>query len=134
LEEVPLGTLVKIARHMGAAIPDGITAEGGVSGDLQYSERDGLTGRVELREAALSLAGEEPLRAASSVVRIANGAAKLDKTLVTAGERQSAEVDGSYALNVAAGEIRETTLRIVTRGLDAALMRSLTRSFAAALP
>src|SRR5262249_50902277 len=86
IQDVPLGTLVKIARHMGASIPQEVAAEGTVAASLTYRQSEGLSGRAELSDASLSFAGlpldTGTVRAKSAVVIIAQGVARLEKTTV----------------------------------------------------
>jgi AsmA protein len=120
VQEVPLATLLEIFRHMGAALPDKLSAEGKVSGSLRYSQPQGLEGRVELTEASLLMPGAAPLTAPEAAISVAGGALRLERTQVRAGERQSAEVEGTYSLNAP----RELDLRISTRRLSVAGLRS----------
>ena len=120
LNQVPLAALVEVARHMGAPFPDALTAEGGVSGSVSYTQQGGLGGRVELRDASVTLPDAEPLRAASAALTIVDGSALLEKSTVEIGEKQTAEVEAAYTLK----SPRELDLKITTRGLNIADMRS----------
>ncbi|MGH9591580.1 MAG: AsmA family protein, partial [Bryobacteraceae bacterium] len=62
LAQVPLDTLFKIGQHMGAPLPEDLTAEGTVSGSVAYNQQDGMAGRVALRDASLALPDAEALR------------------------------------------------------------------------
>jgi hypothetical protein len=125
IAQVPLSTLMKVAVHMGAAIPLAISAEGAVSGSVQYDQSQGLSGRIELGEASLRLPDAAPLRSVTAALKISGGLVRLEKTVVQAGERQLAEVEGTYALAAAdPGEPHDLELAIATRGLDVSLMRS----------
>ncbi len=125
LNQVPLAALVEVARHMGAPFPETLAAEGGVSGTVSYTQQDGLGGRVELRDASLTLPDAEPLRAASAAVTIGGGSAILENSTVEVGPAdtgttESAEVEASYTLKAP----RELDLRIATKGLNIVSMRS----------
>lgn len=119
LNHTPAADLVEVARHLGAPVPDQLAAEGQVSGTLSYNE-DGLTGRVELNDASLSLPNVPPLRAKSAALDIGDGAVSLEKSTIEIGEKESAEVQGSYGYLQNAG----LDLRISTRGMNVADMRS----------
>jgi hypothetical protein len=119
LNQVPLSALVEIARHMGAAIPDKADAEGGVSGDVRYTQALGLAGRVELQDASLNLPDSAPLSSPSAVVAIGDGAVHFESN-VDIGQKESAELDGAYTWNAP----RDLDLRIETRGLSVAAMRA----------
>ncbi len=120
LAQVPLDTLLKIGQHMGAAVPENLTVEGTVSGSVTYNERDGVGGRVALRDASLALPDEEPLQAPVAVVEIGQGAVSLEPVSVRIGEKQSADLEGSYTIKSPRG----LDLTITTRGLSVAAMRS----------
>ncbi|PYT14899.1 MAG: hypothetical protein DMG59_15775 [Acidobacteria bacterium] len=121
LNQVPLATLVEVARHMGAAFPATLAAEGSVSGSVRYSEPAGLSGRVALEEASLTLPDAEPLRASTAALVIARNALQLEPSTVQIGEDQSADVEGSYMFE---GE-NDLDLKITTRGMNVSDLRSL---------
>jgi AsmA family len=120
LNHVPVAELVEVARHMGAALPDELAAEGGASGTLSYNE-DGLTGRVQLEDASLTLPDVQPLRTKSAALDIADGAVSMEKSTIEIGDKESAEVQGSYSFLQPGPQI---DLRIATRGMNVAGMRS----------
>jgi hypothetical protein len=120
LDQIPLATVFEVARHMGAAFPEKLAAEGSVSGSIRYSDTDGPAGRVEMQDAALSLPDAQPLRADSAVVAIDRQAMSLEPSTVHIGESESAEVEGTYTLSADGG----LDLKITTRGLNVADMHS----------
>ncbi len=124
LQQVPMSTLLAIFRHMGATLPEKLAAEGAVSGSVTYNQQQGMQGRVVLRDASLSvpdLAGDAaPVEAAVATVDIAGRSISLESTSVHIGEKQSADLEGSYDLD----EPGSLDLKITTRGLSAAAMRS----------
>lgn len=119
LNQIPLAALTEVARHMGATLPDQLTAEGGVSGSLAYKEDAGLNGHIELKDALLTLTGSQPLHADSIALDIAEGEVRLEPTTVAIGEKESAELQGSYALL----QPHDPDLRLTSRGLNVADMR-----------
>jgi hypothetical protein len=120
LQQIPVSTLVEVARHMGAPLSDTLAAEGSVSGAVRYSEPDGLTGRVELQDASLTLPDAQPLRAASAAVAIDANALSLETSTVRIGESESADVEGSYTT----GPQNVLDLKITTHGLNVADLQS----------
>jgi hypothetical protein len=118
VREVSLDTVMKIARSLGAAYPEQVAAQGKVSGSLLFN--GGLSGALALEDASLTLPDAAPLRASEAAVNIAQGTVRLGRTVVQAGESQSAEVEGSYSL----AQPRELDLKVTTRGLNVADMRS----------
>jgi AsmA protein len=120
LQQVPLATLLAVCRHMGATLPEKLEAQGAVSGTVTYNEPQGMQGRVVLRDASLSVPDEAPVEAPVATVDIAGRSMSLERAAVHIGEKQSAELEGSYDLD----RPRSLDLKITTRGLSVASMRS----------
>jgi hypothetical protein len=120
LQQVPLTTLLAIGRHMGAALPEKLEAQGAVSGSVTYNQQEGMQGRVVLRDASLMVPDAEPVEAPVATVDIAGRSVLLERTSVHIGEKQSADVEGSYTLDPP----RSLDLKITTRGLSVAATRS----------
>jgi hypothetical protein len=125
LQQVPLGTLLAIGRHMGMTLPDKLEAQGAVSGSVTYNQQEGVQGRVVLRDASLTVpdavaSGAEPVQAQVATLDIAGRSVLLERTAVHIGDKQSADIEGSYALDPP----RSLDLKITTRGLSVAAMRS----------
>ncbi|MGA3188003.1 MAG: AsmA family protein [Bryobacteraceae bacterium] len=120
LKQVPVATALEIARHMGAALPEKLAAEGSLSGEVRYSEPDGFAGKVALQDASVTLPDGRPLRAASAAVVIDHQVMSLETSTVNVGENESADVEGSFSLEGAA----RLDLKITTRGLSVSEMGS----------
>ena len=120
LKQLPVATALEIARHLGAGLPDKLAAEGSLSGEVRYSEPDGLAGKVALQEASVTLPDGRPLRAASAAVVIDRQVMSLEPSTVSVGENESADVEGSFSL---AGPDK-LELKITTRALGVSDMRS----------
>ena len=124
LQQVPLATMLAVCRHMGATLPENLSAQGSVSGSVTYNEPQGMQGRLVLRDASLSVPGAEtdaaPLEAPLATVDISGRSISLESASVHIGEKQSAEIEGSYDLD----QPRSLDLKITTRGLSVASMRS----------
>ncbi len=118
--EVPLATLFEIGRHMGWSPPENLTVGGSMSGSAAFNQREGISGRVTLSDATLTLPDEEPLRAPEAQIEIGGGAVRMAPAVVHIGETQSAEVRGSYTLAAP----RALDVRIAAQGLSVASMRS----------
>jgi len=121
LRQIPVATLIEVARHMGAGLADNLTAEGSVSGTVRYSEPDGLAGRFEVQDASVALPDvpdAQRLRAASATVAIAGRTLSLESTAVRVGENENAEIEGSFDSNAG------LDLKIATRALSVADLRS----------
>jgi AsmA protein len=120
LQQVPLATLLAIGRHMGAALPEKLEAQGAVSGSVTYNQQEGMQGRVVLRDASLMVPDAEPVEAPVATLDIAGRSVLLEQTAVHIGEKQSADVEGSYNLDPP----RSLDLKITTKGLSVAATRS----------
>ena len=118
VKQVPLATLLEIARHMGAAISDKLTAEGSVSGSVHYGQPDGFAGRVELQNAAVTLPDAQPVRAESAAVSIAGQTISLEPSKIEIGENETAELESSFAPSSG------LDLKITARSLSVADIRS----------
>lgn len=118
LKQVPLSTLIEVARHMGAALSDKLTAEGSVSGGVEYGEPEGLKGHVQLNDASVTLPDARPLRAADAAVTIEGRTLSLDTATVQIGDEETAELQGSFTPD------EGLDLKIATRGLNVADLRS----------
>ncbi len=118
LKQIPLGSLVDIARQMGAAIPDKLAGAGSVSGAVRFSAPAGLAGRVELQDASVTLPDARPLKAASAALEINGHTLAMEPATVLLAENESAEVEGSF--DSAAG----LDLKVTTRALNVADLRS----------
>src|SRR6185437_14638272 len=95
LNQVPLAEVVAAARQMGAALSQKVTAEGTVSGGVRYGD-GGLSGRVEMQDAAVSVPGGEPLHTAEAAIAIQGNTLTLEKSTVQVGDDESADIEGSY--------------------------------------
>jgi hypothetical protein len=120
LKQLPVATALEIARHMGAGLVDKLAAEGSLSGEVRYSEPDGLAGKISLQDASVTLPDSRPLRAASADVMIDHQVISLEPSTVNIGENESADVEGSFSLEGAA----KLDLKITTRALSVADMGS----------
>ncbi len=120
LQQVPLATMLAVCGHMGATLPENLSAQGSVSGSVTYNEPQGMQGRVVVRDASLSVPEETPVEAPVATLDIAGRSINLESASVHIGESQSADIEGSYDLD----QPRSLDLKITTRGLSVASMRS----------
>lgn len=112
LKQVPLSTLVEVARHMGTSMPEKLVADGSVSGAIHYAEGEGFAGRVELGDASLTLPEGKPLKTANAAVVIQGSTFSMEPSTINIGESESAEVEGGFDPG---GGLK---LKITTRGLN----------------
>jgi hypothetical protein len=128
LAGVPVASLLEIARHMGVALPEKLTVDGSVSGSLAYSRDTEFSGHIGLEQAAIALPEATPLAADSVSFDIGgesgSGTVRLKPVTLRVGETRTVDVEGSAALGVGRSGARALDLRISTRGLSVADMRS----------
>jgi AsmA protein len=120
LQQVPVATVLAVCRNLGATLPEYLSAQGSVSGSVAYDEPHGIQGRVVLRDASLTVPDETPLEAPVATVDISGRSISLETASVHIGEKQSADIQGSYDLD----QPDSLDLKITTRGLSVASMRS----------
>ena len=117
---MPLATLFALARHMGATLPENLTAEGSVSGSTAYDQQTGLTGQLTVNDASLKLPDNEPLKTAEATLEMREGAVHLAPATIIVSPTQTAQIEG----NVALASPHALDLRISTRGLSVTTLRS----------
>jgi hypothetical protein len=78
--QMPVASVLPLARHVGLAVPEDFDAAGTLDGDLAYAGDRGLEGRVTLQDGILRLPRRPVLRAA-----------RVDLTLAPEGGRLTAQ-------------------------------------------
>jgi AsmA family len=116
VHDVPLATILEVARHMGAPLPEKLSAQGPVSGSITYGREQGFSGDLAISEASLNLPDSPPLKASAVQVSIKDGAARMDPATVQIGEGNSVQVEASYTTAKEDG----LDLKVSTRGLSVA--------------
>jgi hypothetical protein len=123
LKDAPLGAAIDAAHRIGAPLPEKLSSEGTVSGDLQYDAETGFAGNLEAHDAALALADSPKVRAASAPVKIAAQTVTFGPCVMLVGDRalgekpgdnQSAQVEASYKFD---GSMA-ADIKVATRGMD----------------
>jgi len=128
LNGIPAAPLLEIARRMGVPVPDKLTVNGSASGSLAYARDSGFSGHIGLEQASINLPDAAPLTADSVSLDIGGdtgaGIVRLKPATLRVGENRSVELEGSAALGVGLSGARALDLKITTRGLAIADMRS----------
>lgn len=128
LQSVPLAPLLQIARRMGATLPDDLTVDGSVSGSVAYSRESEFRGHIGIVKASITLPQAPLVSADSATVDIGteNGVStmRLQPATLHVGETRTVEVEGSAALGVGLSGTPGLDLKITTRSLALADMRS----------
>ncbi|MGH9663155.1 MAG: AsmA family protein, partial [Bryobacteraceae bacterium] len=117
--QLPAGTLLEVARHIGVAIPEQITLDGNVAGVIGYGQPEGWQGQVELEGAALQAPGAAPIRSSRAGLLIAANSIELKPSAIEMDRNQILEAQGRYAL-----DSHTLDLRFSTKGLSVADLHS----------
>jgi hypothetical protein len=96
--EVPSATLLRIARHMGAPIPEAVSAEGNVTGVLGYSGEAGLQGQLRFARTSLKLPSADPIAFQSADMIVSNDFLAAGPAVIEMPNGQTAELQASYLL------------------------------------
>ena len=120
VQRVPFASVIEIARQMGAEFPEKLTADGSVSGEVSFTQPGGIAGELQLRDASVALPDGKPLLASSASLSIRDGCLHLAPITVEIGDKESADLEGSYQI----GPPRGLDLRIATRGMNVVDMHS----------
>lgn len=119
IDNVPLATLLQVARHMGATLPENLSVDGSVSGSAAYDQKAGLTGTLNLKAASLQMPDGPSLQAEQAMLEIRGGELHLSPTTVTLPPNQSAQLEGKVALAFP----HALDLRIATKDLNVSAVR-----------
>lgn len=119
--DAPLGSAVELARNLGAPLPAKMTVEGVVAGSVRYRNTEGLGGNLEVRDAAVTIAGAAPLKIPTATVFLKGNSILAGPNTVNIGDTDSAEVEATYQ----AGEGGGVEVKIMTHRINVADMRAL---------
>lgn len=120
--DAPLGSIIDMARKLGAPLPEKMIAEGVVAGSVRYRNTEGLGGNIELRDAAIALPGAGPLKIPTATVFLKGKTIVAGPNTVNIGEKDSVEIEATYQ----AGEGGGAEVKIATRHMNLADLRTLT--------
>lgn len=107
--EVPSATLLEVARHMGAPLPDSVVAGGTVTGVVGYSGAAGFQGQLRFEDTSLRLPSAEPIKFQTAAVLIAESGLRVGPATIVTPRAQTAELSGSYALDSGDMDFKITT-------------------------
>ncbi len=119
--DASLGPAVDMARKLGAALPEKMTAEGIVSGTALYRNTEGLGGNLEVHDASLNIPGAMPLKIPTATVFLKSNTIVAGPNTVQIGEQGAADVQATYQ----AGEGGGTELKITARQMNIADLHTL---------
>lgn len=119
IRELPAAALVEIARHLGAAVPDGLKLEGAFAGALGYSPATGMQGQLGLHSAALKLPDSPPLEVRGATILVESDRFVLRPATIIDPEGDAAEIAGAYV----PGE-KQVDATVRARGLPVRALRA----------
>jgi hypothetical protein len=119
--DAPLGSGVELARNLGAPLPAKMNVEGVVAGSVRYRNTEGLGGNVEVRYAAINLAGAAPLKIPTATVFLKGNSILAGPNTVNVGSAEAADVGVTYQAGTGGG----VEVKIVTRHINIADLRAL---------
>ena len=120
LHDLPAGSLLETARHMGAPFPQGAVLDGAVNGEIAYSRPDGLQGKLALTGASFKFLQGGTLAMAGAQIAIGNGGGELGPAEVRFENGQTAQLEARYQLDG-----RATGLKISTEELSITETKSM---------
>jgi hypothetical protein len=119
VKEAPVSGFLEVARHMGAALPDGFSADGKVSGLIGYSRPGGVQGQFAVRESSMRLQQAPPLDIRTAEFVIDGNSVHIGPATVALADGQTADVQGAYDAETGAANVE-----IATRGMKIADLRT----------
>lgn len=119
--DAPLGSGAELARNLGAPLPAKMTVEGVVAGSVRYRNTEGLSGNLEVRDAAVTIAGAAPLKISTATVFLKGNSIVAGPNTVNVGGADSADVEAVYQ----AGDGGGVEVKIMTHRMNIADLRAL---------
>ena len=118
VKDAPVAPFIEVARHMGAPLPEGFSADGKVAGVVGYARPGGVQGQFTLSESSIRLQNAPPLNIKEAAVVVDGEQVRVGPSTVALSGGQTAEVDAAYdgaagalAVNVATREMNVSELR-----------------------
>ncbi len=119
VKDAPLAPFIEVARHMGAVLPDGFSADGRVSGLIGYSLPGGVQGQFAMHDSSVRLQNAPPLNIRDAQVVIDGNEIRVGPSTVDLSEGQTAEIQAGYDADAGALEVDVTT-----RGMNVSELRT----------
>lgn len=118
--QLPAGSLLETARHMGAPFPAGAVLDGKVDGEIGYSKPNGMHGKLAIADASLKFLQGGAARFVSAPVEIAANGLAFGPAEVRFDNDQTADLQARYDF-----ENRSLALKIETPLLSITETRSI---------
>ena len=119
VKDAPVSAFVEVARHMGAQLPDGLSADGKVAGSIEYSRPGGAQGQFVVHDSSVRLLQAPPLDIRSAVFVIEGNNVRIGPGTVALNEQQTADVEGTY--DAGTGRLN---VQVATTGMNVAELRT----------
>jgi hypothetical protein len=119
VKEAPVSAFLELARHMGAPLPDGFSANGKVAGSIGFSRPGGVQGKFEIHHSSVRLQQAPPLDIESAAFLIDGNQVRIGPSTVSLGQQQTADVEGAYDAGTGA-----VNVRVATSGMNVAELRT----------
>jgi hypothetical protein len=115
----PAAPLLQLARHMGAALPEGLQMTGVLDGAIGYTGETGLQGELAFHDTALAIPNSPPVRFEHARMLFDRGQVQVPGVLVRTAAGDEAELEAAYTW---ASQVLKLT--IDSRRLDVASLRA----------
>ena len=116
---LPAASLIGTARHMGLPLPDAVTVQGTVNGNLTFSKEHGLAGEVALADASINVPAVGSAKMARAQAVVTGGQVEFGPTTVTLENGESADVSANW--DSAAPSVR---VSVESHGVSIARLRN----------
>ncbi len=120
LHDLPAGSLLDTARHMGAPFPEGAVVDGAVNGEIGYSRPDGLQGSLALTGASVKFPGGGTVAFERAPITLGSGGGRFGPAEVRLENGHTASLEARYQLDG-----RATIFNIGTEVLSISETKSL---------
>jgi len=92
----PVGPLLELARHMGAALPPKLNMTGAMDGAVGYSGAGSLEGELDFHDASIAIPDSPPVRAAQARLILDRGHARLTPAVIRTAQNEEAQIEADY--------------------------------------
>lgn len=96
LLQVPAPAVLEVLRHMGGGLPQKISADGTLTGVIEYTASQGIQGLVALRDGTVRTEGTGPVKLQKANLVFTNGQISLQPATAELESGQALQVEASY--------------------------------------
>jgi hypothetical protein len=120
---LPAPVLLDLARRFGVRAPEGLSVLGSVHGAIEYTQDQRVSGRVALRNAAVTLGEAGPLSFKEATVTVVGTEITLEPATTLTPGGNAVDLNGRWELETESAEFRLQTQSLPLSALRAALDR-----------